>query len=135
MGNRAVIRLENKNEVAIYLHWNGGVESVLAFLEAAKKFGVRDPLQDSYGMARLTQIVCNFFGGTLSVGLGLPERLDEDNYDNGSYILGPNWTIAKRLFTKDQRKQVTDLAGKELDYYAGVLEETIKKNAALFKER
>ena len=35
MGNRAV--LEFKDGTGIYLHWNGGPESVLAFLDAAKE--------------------------------------------------------------------------------------------------
>lgn len=37
MGNRAVISFdENDNATGVYLHWNGGPESVLAFLAAAK---------------------------------------------------------------------------------------------------
>jgi len=87
MGNRAVITLAKKptqNSVGIYLHWNGGAESVLAFAEAAKHFGVR--LHDeTYATARLAQIIGNFFGGTLSVGVGILRQLDCENYDNGTY--------------------------------------------------
>jgi hypothetical protein len=40
MGNRAVISFsEAKTATGIYLHWNGGPESILAFLDAAKKLG------------------------------------------------------------------------------------------------
>jgi len=89
MGNRAVITMAKKpteNSVGIYLHWNGGPESVLAFAEAAKHFGVRFH-DETYGMARLSQIIGNFFGGTLSVGVGTLRQLDCHNYDNGTYRL------------------------------------------------
>ena len=87
MGNRAVITMAKKpteNSVGIYLHWNGGAESVLAFAETAKHFGVRFS-DETYGMARLAQIIGNFFGGTLSVGVGILRNLDCENYDNGTY--------------------------------------------------
>ena len=46
MGNRAVIAFEqngkqDKNSVGIYLHWNGGRDSVEGFLQTAKDYGVR----------------------------------------------------------------------------------------------
>ena len=87
MGNRAVIATSEKlSAPAIYLHWNGGKESVLAFLEVAQKLGVRDPVaDDSYFLARLGQIIGNFFGGTLSVGVGILRQLDCENFDNGTY--------------------------------------------------
>ena len=95
MGNRAVISFENQ-KTGIYLHWNGGEDSVRAFLDCAKSLGVRDPISDSYGVARLTQIIGNFFGGTLSVGLGDLESLDCDNQDNGVYVVGKGWEIVQR---------------------------------------
>jgi hypothetical protein len=87
MGNRAVITLAKKpteNSVGIYLHWNGGAESVLAFAETAKHFGVRF-YDETYATARLAQIIGNFFGGTTSVGVGILGQLDCENYDNGTY--------------------------------------------------
>ena len=38
MGNRAVITFSGSRStgVGIYLHWNGGLESVLAFLDAVR---------------------------------------------------------------------------------------------------
>jgi hypothetical protein len=87
MGNRAVITLDKKpteNSVGIYLHWNGGPESILAFAEAGDHLGIN--FQDeSYATARLAQIICNFFGGTNSVGVGTLRHLDTENYDNGTY--------------------------------------------------
>jgi hypothetical protein len=87
MGNRAVITMAKKpteNSVGIYLHWNGGAESVLAFAETAKHFGVRF-YDETYATARLAQIIGNFFGGTTSVGVGILGQLDCENYDNGTY--------------------------------------------------
>ena len=40
MGNRAVVTNKNQ-DIGIYLHWNGGPESVCAFLTYAKALGVR----------------------------------------------------------------------------------------------
>lgn len=98
MGNRAVIQFgRSKKSPAIYLHWNGGVESVKAFLDVANDLGCRT---DDYGVARLAQIIGNWFGGTLSIGMGRAEQLDRDNYDNGTYIV-KDWKIVKRLFVPD----------------------------------
>ena len=87
MGNRAVNTFDKKpsrNSVGIYLHWNGGPESVLAFLEAANVLKVRE---DDYGTARVVQIVGNFFGGTTSIGVGRLSRLDCANGDNGVFAV------------------------------------------------
>ena len=89
MGNRGVMTFVDENNteyVSIYMHWNGGVESIKAFLDYAKEVDVRgsDP---SYAAARVTQIAANFMGGTLSVGLGHSSQLDCDNGDNGQYIV------------------------------------------------
>ena len=69
MGNRAVVTVEG-SATGVYLHWNGGEESVTAFLRAAKDLGVRGPVSDtSYFYARFVQIIGNYFGGTTSVGI------------------------------------------------------------------
>ena len=101
MGNRAVITASTKRTgaVGIYLHWNGGVESVLAFCHAARDRGFRDPaLDDSYAMARLCGLIHEFFGvhESTSLGIGCIEHLDTDNYDNGTYVIGKGWEIVDR---------------------------------------
>ena len=104
MGNRAVIGFVNdKNEydtnsVGIYLHWNGGRDSVEGFLKAAKDYGLRS---GSYGLARLTQIICNCFPGTLSVGVDQLKNLDCDNYDNGLYWVDKNFNIVGREYIEN----------------------------------
>ena len=70
MGNRAIIKGENMTS-AVYLHWNGGRDSVEAFLEYCKIRGF-DKFNSDYGFARFLQVVSNFMGGDgLSVGLYL----------------------------------------------------------------
>lgn len=96
MGNRAVISTEDK-QIGVYLHWNGGRDSVEAFLAYCKLKGYRPPEQDSYGWARLCQVIGNFFGGTNSLGIDKFEKLDYDNWDNGTYII-KNWEIVDRQY-------------------------------------
>ena len=103
MGNRAVITTRAK-EIGVYLHWNGGRDSVEAFLEYCKLKGYRTPEEDDYGWARLCQVIGNFFGGTTSVGIDLYDNLDTDNGDNGVYVI-EDWKIVDRLFFKNGKEQ------------------------------
>lgn len=117
MGNRAVITFsENRSTgVGIYLHWNGGLESVLAFLDAAKARGFRDPASDpSYAMARLCGLVHEFFGvrDSCSLGVGLLSSLHTDNWDNGVYVVGKDWAIVDRWGKGSGRgRELADLSG------------------------
>lgn len=96
MGNRAVITTRDKN-IGVYLHWNGGRDSVEAFLKYCELKGYRTPERDNYGWARLCQVIGNYFGGELSLGIDKYEKLDRDNGDNGVYII-ENWKIVDREF-------------------------------------
>lgn len=98
MGNRAVITTEKNfknNGVGVYLHWNGGYDSVSAFLKYCELKGYRTPDMDNYGWARLCQVIGNFFGGSTSLGIDTVDNLDCDNYDNGVYII-KDWEIVDR---------------------------------------
>ena len=111
MGNRAVITSKenfDNNGVGIYLHWNGGRDSVEAFLTYCKLKGYREPTYDNYGWARLTQVIANFFGGELSVGVDVVSHLDCDNYDNGVYIID-GWEIVGREYFSGQEQFEYDL--------------------------
>lgn len=94
MGNRAIIKPKGK-DVGVYLHWNGGVDSVTAFLKYCELKGYRD-FDDPYGMARFCQVVGNFFGGGLSIGIetDVNAYAKEENYyiDNGIYVV-KGWEI------------------------------------------
>jgi hypothetical protein len=103
MGNRAVITASKSLEVAkssdigVYLHWNGGRDSVEAFLTYCEAKGYRPPEVDNYGWARLCQVIGNFFGGNTSLGIDRCDNLDCDNWDNGVYII-EGWQIVGRQY-------------------------------------
>lgn len=102
MGNRAVITTKENfenNGIGIYLHWNGGYDSVSAFLKYCELKGYRCPEYDNYGWARLCQVIANFFGGSTSIGIDVVNNLDCDNYDNGVYII-ENWKIVDRKYNR-----------------------------------
>lgn len=103
MGNRCLIVPKGQENLGVYLHWNGGVDSVTAFLEYCKikdyrPFGGKNA--DGYGIARFVQVVGNYFGGGLSIGIeAITTELTEDYaeaYDNGIYIID-GWEICKRI--------------------------------------
>ena len=108
MGNRAVIlnkkdmlagRSINSNQIGIYLHWNGGRTCIEAFLKYCELKQFRSPDTDCYGWARLCQVIGNFFGGGLSLGIDCAKNLDCQNYDNGTYVI-EGWEIVDRLYLK-----------------------------------
>lgn len=130
MGNRAVIKVQGET-VGIYLHWNGGVESVLAFLKAADALGVRDPVGDpSYFTARMVQIIGNFFRGTLSLGVGIADRMDDS--DNGTFVIGKDFTIVRR--NRDGVMTYDDLTDSLKDYSDKVYAAVMERNNGLLAE-
>lgn len=111
MGNRAVITFQDasleeldKSQVGIYLHWNGGIESIEGFCMSASRLDISEP-------SRFIQMLGNWFKGHLSVYVNTVGKLDFDNYDNGVYVLNrldPNlntgskhWYIARRFYVPD----------------------------------
>lgn len=121
MGNRAVITTygsfepKYSEQLGVYLHWNGGRDSVEAFLKYCKLKGYRPPETDGYGWARLCQVIGNYFGGGLSIGIGKCRELDCDNYDNGTYLI-KNWEIVDRKYFDNSFEQnVYDLTEMLID--------------------
>jgi hypothetical protein len=98
MGNRAVITTSERR-LALYLHWNGGRDSVEAFLAYCKLCGFRSPDADEYGWARLAQVICNFMGADgLSVGISRYTTDERENPgDNGIYVV-KGWEIVERIY-------------------------------------
>ena len=106
MGNRAVITTKENfknNGVGVYVHWNGGRDSVEGFLTYCALKQYREPETDNYGWARLCQVIGNFFGGTCSIGIDTVNRLDCDNYDNGVYFI-ENWKIVGRKYFRGREQ-------------------------------
>jgi hypothetical protein len=101
MGNRATITTApfSKKNACIYLHWNGGRESIEAFCAAAKELGYRSPgYHADYGMARLAGLICTYFGiaDDTSVGIGTVGDLIEAGDDNGCWVIGGDWEIVEQ---------------------------------------
>lgn len=97
MGNRAIVKPVGK-DIGVYLHWNGGIDSVTAFLKYCELKGFRE-FEDSYGMARFCQVVGNFFGGGLSIGIDTDIYENEEAaewIDNGIYVV-KGWNIVRRI--------------------------------------
>ncbi|MEA5020499.1 MAG: hypothetical protein RR842_04825 [Gordonibacter sp.] len=95
MGNRAIITTEDFS-MSMYLHWQGGRDSVEPFLDYCRLRGFRSPETDCYGWARLAQVVCNFMGSEgLSCGIAPYSRGQEPMSDNGDYVIR-NWEIVER---------------------------------------
>ena len=94
MGNRAFIKPAASDEMALYLHWNGGIDSVTAFLKYCELQGFPGfgGSHDDYALARLAQVVSNFMspdGYSVGVTAGF-----SDWTDNGLYEV-EGWKIAR----------------------------------------
>lgn len=108
MGNRAVVIFASEDEIspAIYLHWNGGAESIYPLLDELEKRGGGGP--GGYGCARFIQVVGDFFDqeerNTLSIGVeNGPSEIATiylkkfDPGDNGIFVI--------ETFYKDYKMQ------------------------------
>lgn len=124
MGNRAVIAFKASPQIGIYVHWNGGRESVEAFLRATKERVGPSSHDPQRALARLTETIARFFsdGDGLCVYVGLMCQLDTDNGDNGTFWIGDRWNIVEREHAPAPR--VYDAA-----YEQGVFDECMRANA------
>lgn len=114
MGNRALITGKNST-VGIYLHWNGGMDSVKPFLTYASFHTSAGLGQDTYdsGLSTLVTIVNNFFGlgSTASIDTVDPEALEECSPgDNGVYVVDKNWDIIQRVDAPSMEQDSYDFA-------------------------
>ena len=107
MGNRANIVFTDGecHSATVYLHWNGGPESVYAFLDELKRRVGGRFIDTNYNPARFAQVVGDFIdagnfhaAGDLGLSIGImpaPKDLTleglqgvpTDNSDNGLYIV------------------------------------------------
>ena len=117
MGNRAVVTFADSDETiptdtqelkdwidartGVYLHWNGGEDSIIPFLEYCRLIGARSEVP--HAIAVFTRTVSNFMGGTLSACIGPCACLDTDNKDNGTYVV-QHWQIAARAYMDRQEQ-------------------------------
>lgn len=108
MSNSAIIKAKGNDNKAVYLHWNGGRDSVEAFLKYCELKGFRS-FEDDYGMARFCQVVGNFFGAD-GLGLGIVDNPLNWGTDNGIYIID-GWKIVGREDFAGREQQEYDLQG------------------------
>lgn len=133
MGNRATVTFhKTEDEPAVYLHWNGGPESVYAFLEEFKKRNYGH--DEQYDTARFAQVVGEFFDpDALSLGI-LPSASDPG--DNGIYYIankqvvrrivdGVEWSKAK--VTRERNKAVKEQQYLDILSYFDALREHKKQ--------
>lgn len=130
MGNRAHVIFTNADETsispAIYLHWNGGPESVYAFLAELDRRGIR--ADQEYDAARFAAIVGQFFDQDYysDTSLGIkngPDKISAeslvpyDHGDNGIYVVnrdgGP--PIVRRFFGNFQTGKVKEISREEVN--------------------
>lgn len=105
MGNRAII-IGTEAELAIYLHWNGGRDSVEAFLAYAK-LQQYPSLNSTSGVVAFTSMVSNFFGSPgLSVDIFIASQQQSlDVGDNGVYVVDKSFDIVERKHFNGSEQQ------------------------------
>ena len=100
MGDRAVITTRENyknNGIGIYVHWCGTRKYIQGFLKYCSLRGFRSVDENEpYAWARLCQVIANFFGGGLSVGIGQVDHMDSCDWDNGTYLI-EGWNIVGRV--------------------------------------
>ena len=90
MSNSGIIMFEDNKELGLYLHWNGGRDSVEAFLKYCKLTKKTGGFQ--CGMLSLAQVIKNW-----SIELGnIIVNPFNHNSDNGIYIVDKKWNIIDR---------------------------------------
>lgn len=113
MGNRAVItKNTNPSAPCIYLQWNGGRDSVEAFLSVAQIMQF-DPTT-AEGWDEFAVFLSEYFfdyDGELGMTIYREEygRADADNYDNGVYRVDDDWNIVDRLYMNNPEQREYDL--------------------------
>jgi hypothetical protein len=128
MGNRATVIFDNGQRIspAIYLHWNGGPESVYAFLGELDRRGVR--ADSEYDAARFVQLIGEFFDGReeftgLSLGIvngpseitaDALDKVESDHGDNGFYVVNRENRTMRRFYEKWSYDPVENLGIHEM---------------------
>ena len=111
MSNSGIIVFEDNKDLGLYLHWNGGRDSVEAFLQYCRLTKKTGGFQ--YGLPSLFQIIKNW-----SIELG-DIITNPFNYgtDNGLYIIDKKWNILdrKKFNGIEQNEYKLDEFLKELD--------------------
>ena len=124
MGNRAVIELEQSG-LGIYMHWNGGRDSIEPLLHVAKEYKIQSKGK-YFLLSSLCKMIANSFtSSTYSPVEANPiDTLDCDNFDNGVYVIDSRLNIVDRKFNRYPEQN-------EHDFY-GMVEYIKEKNDEFF---
>ena len=139
MGNRALITLEpltkENKVVAVYVHWNGGIESVQAIADVCKERGFRAPDSDlSYALARFIGVWHEFFGVEESTSLGVMmvdwQNVKDSWLDNGVYTIGKDWKVIEHYTidpdTDEKIELLTEVPPYQMERYESIKNAMIK---------
>lgn len=131
MGNRAVVHFkDDDSKHGIYLHWNGGPESILAFLDTMESRGWT---RIDYASARFTAVVGEFFDNSgddsgHSLGIVDDPAAWADGCDNGLYEVtrgNAKWVVKHR----GKPLTLSKLKGEARKQYDGMVEMLAKLRA------
>lgn len=108
MGNRAVI-IQYGSDAAIYLHWNGGRDTIEPVLFYAKHFASKYAGFQKMRALDVFAFVCDCIG--LNPYITVKDRADCDNGDNGVYYIGKDYKIQSRAFARNPEQHYHDFSG------------------------
>jgi hypothetical protein len=115
------------SDVAIYLHWNGGRDTVEPVLEVAKEYGLTG---DNAGMNDLYKMFHNMLATDMAE-TAYVGRVEEYNGsasgDNGVYIIDKSFNIIDRLDFENEEQQIY--------LFEDIYDWTRKENDKYFKRR
>lgn len=127
MGNRAYIKAAGSDDMALYLHWNGGIDSVTAFLKYCELQGFRGfGVDNGYAFARLAQVTTSFMSPEgLSVGIasGFDDRCDNGVYEVEGWKIVSHTAFGSRIDADEE-----DHEGYDLDGMLGAIDECQPEN-------
>ena len=124
MGNRAVIQFAGSN-FGMYVHWNGGYDSVAPFLSVAREVDKVHKLFKGCDPEQFLRRLALLWGATFEgiAECGPVSTLDCDNYDNGVYLINGQFDIVGRLFVRNPEQKIYPF-DEVVDWLKGKLRDT-----------
>lgn len=131
MSNSAIITFlyAKSAPIHVYLHWNGGRHSILAFADYAKEVGLQ---KGGDALPRIMQIMGNYFRGTATIYLYASHKdATARGTQNGRYI----WDLdTGEVEHASARSGWNQELTRKAPYYGQILEGVRKANRHVFGE-
>ena len=116
MGNRAVITTDNLiGNIGLYVHWNGGADTVLPVLEFIKQNHNNEEYKDVLKVVDKDRDLLKNIELIYKVAFGNKyeikdyKSLDCDNFDNGVYVVDNKFKICRRKYFEGREQNEYDL--------------------------